>query len=87
MQIQDQSENMEEARTGKEVAVSMREPTVGRHFEEGDILYSAVPESDVNLLLTTYKKELSQNDIEILEELIQIMRKIQPNWGPFGIPV
>ena len=86
-QIQDQSENIEEARTGKEAAVSMREPTIGRHFEEGDILYSAIPESEVNLLLTTYKKELSQNDVEILEELIRIMRKTQPNWGPFGIPV
>ena len=87
MQIQDQSENIEEARTGKEAAVSMREPIVGRHFEEGDILYSAVPERDVILLLTTYKKELSQDDIEVLEELIGIMRKVQPNWGPFGIPI
>ena len=87
MQIQDKSENIEEARTGKEVAVSMREPTIGRHFEEGDILYSAVPESEINLLFTTYKKELSQNDIEILEELMQIMRKTQPNRVSFGIPV
>jgi translation initiation factor 5B len=87
MQIQEQSENIEEARTGKEAAVSMREPTIGRHFGEGDILYSAVPEREVNLLLTTYMKELSQNDIEILEELIGIMRKTQPNWGPFGIPI
>ncbi len=87
MQIQEQSENVEEARTGKEAAVSMREPTIGRHFEEGDILYSFVPESDINLLLTTYRKELSQNDTEILMELVQIMRKTQPRWGPFGIPI
>ena len=87
MQVQDQSESIEEARTGKEAAVSMREPTIGRHFGEGDILYSAVPEREVNLLLTTYMKELSQDDIEILEELIGIMRKTQPNWGPFRIPI
>ncbi|MEM2921070.1 MAG: translation initiation factor IF-2, partial [Candidatus Bathyarchaeia archaeon] len=78
-----QSENIEEARAGMEVAVSMKEPIVGRHFKEGDVLYSAVKETDVNLLLTVYRKELVQDDIDILQELIAIMRKSQPGWGPF----
>jgi translation initiation factor 5B len=44
MQIQDQGESIEEAVLGKEVAVSMKEPTIGRSFDEGDILHIAVPE-------------------------------------------
>jgi translation initiation factor 5B len=85
MQIQDQGESIEEATIGKEVAVSMKEPTIGRQFDEGDILHVAVPEEDVQMLLTKYQTALSKDDLEILKELIEVMRKISPNWGPLMI--
>ena len=85
MQIQDQGESIEEATIGKEVAVSMKEPTIGRQFDEGDILYVAVPEEDVQMLLTKYQTALSKDDLEVLKELIEVMRKISPSWGPLMI--
>jgi len=71
---------MEEATIGKEVAVSMKEPTVGRSFDEGDILYVAVPENGVQQLSQTIQNILSQDDLQVLRELIEIMRKVNPSW-------
>jgi translation initiation factor 5B len=81
MQIQDKSESLPEATTGKEVAISMKEAVVGRHFGEGDILYTAVSEKEAKVLLTTYRKELSQDDFEVLKEIIEIMRRARAEWG------
>lgn len=81
MQIQDKNESISEAIIGMKVAVSMREPTVGRQFNEGDKLYVAVPETDLKTLLTKYKGELSSDDIETLNELVKIMRRSHPLWG------
>jgi translation initiation factor 5B len=86
MQIQDQGESIEEATIGKEAAVSMREPTIGRSFDEGDVLYVAVPEGDAQTLLTKYQSVLSQDDLSVLKELIEVMRKVSPAWGPLMIP-
>jgi translation initiation factor 5B len=86
MQIQDQGQSIEEATIGMEVAVSMREPTIGRSFDEGDVLYVAVPEGDAQTLLTKYQSMLSQDDLEVLKELIEVMRKVSPGWGPLMIP-
>ncbi|MCJ7632055.1 translation initiation factor IF-2 [Candidatus Bathyarchaeota archaeon] len=85
MQIQDQGESIEEATIGKELAVSMKEPTIGRSFDEGDVLYVAVPESNVQMLFMNYQRVLSQDDVEVLKELIEVMRKINPGWGPLTI--
>lgn len=82
MQIQDQGESIDETIIGKEVSISMKEPTIGRSFDESDILYVAVPESDVQKLFTNYKRALSQDDLEVLKELIGVMRKNNPDWGP-----
>jgi translation initiation factor 5B len=86
MQIQDQGESIEEAVLGKEVAVSMKEPTIGRSFDEGDILHIAVPESDVQALVTNYRAVLSRDEEEALRELIEVMRKVSPGWGPLAFP-
>jgi translation initiation factor 5B len=81
MQIQDGGETISHANTRMKVAVSMREPIFGRHFNEGDLLYVVIPEDHVKELLTKYKKELSLDELQTLEESIQIMRKKKPMWG------
>ena len=63
------------------VAISMKDPIFNRHFNEGDLLYVAVPEKHVKELLTKFKRELSLDEIQTLEELIQIMRKKKLLWG------
>jgi translation initiation factor 5B len=81
MQIQDKGESITEATIGMKVAVSMKEPIIGRDFNEGDILYVAIPESHLKKLFTTYQQELSSDDMETLKELIDIMKKKNPIWG------
>ncbi len=81
MQIQDNGENVPEATIGMQVAVSMREPTIGRDFDEGDVLYVAVPEPDYKKLMAKHQKDLSSDDLEALKELNEVMRKNNPIWG------
>ncbi len=80
-QIQDKGQPTTEASVGMKVAVSMKEPMVGRQFDEGDILYVGVPENQMKELKTKYQRYLSPEDEQTLEELAQVMRKTKPLWG------
>ena len=48
--IQKDQENVNEAEKNQQVAVSLPKVTVGRQINEGDVLYSAVPEDDFRKL-------------------------------------
>ena len=72
LQIQDRGETVSSAAVGKEVAVSFDKAVVGRHFNEGDILYVRVPESHARDLLAKFRDRLSPEEIETLEELAKI---------------
>jgi len=65
----------------------MKEPTIGRSFDEGDGLYVAVSESDAQTLYSKYESVLSRDDLEVLKELVEVMRKTDPGWGSFAVPV
>ncbi len=81
LQIQDKGQNIKEATKDMEVAVSIKGPIVGRHIKEGDVLYVDVPESHARILLTKFKNDLTIDEIETLQELIEIKRKEKPFWG------
>jgi len=81
MQIQDRGEAISEAKTGMQVAVSMEKPIVGRHINEGDILYVKVPETHAKTLLTRFQDNLSSEELETLNELVQVMRRKIPFWA------
>ena len=78
--IQKDQESINEAEKNQQVAVSLPKVTVGRQINEGDIIYSAVPEEDFRKL-KQFKKYLSQEEIGILKEIAQISRKKNPVWG------
>ncbi len=78
--IQHDQENAEIAEKGKQVAVSLPGVTVGRQINEDDILYSAVPEEHFRKY-KEFKKHLSQEEIHVLKEIAEIMRKQKPLWG------
>lgn len=81
-QLQDQQESVHEVRKGKQVAMSIRGPTVGRQIREGDILYVDVPEKHAVLLMKRYRDMITADDIEILEELAKIKREnVSRHWG------
>ncbi|MEM3506407.1 MAG: translation initiation factor IF-2 [Candidatus Bathyarchaeia archaeon] len=79
--IQDKGKNISEALANSKVAISIDKAIVGRHINEGETLYVAVPESHVKILLTKFKENLSIDELQTLDELIKIMRKIYPLWG------
>ena len=81
LSIQDQGESIPEATIGAKVAISMKEPTVGHHLDEGDLLYVVVPEIDAKKLRTKYLNQLSQDDTNTLEELVNLMRRQKPSWA------
>jgi translation initiation factor 5B len=67
-EIQREGQTIHEARKGDRVAVSMEEPVIGRHIQEGDILISVLSENDIKILKEVYDK-LSDDEKELLAEL------------------
>jgi len=75
LQIQDRKKAIPEARAGMQVAISIDKAIVGRHIDEGDILYVKVPPADRRKLLEKFKDKLTPEEIEVLEELEELMKK------------
>ena len=80
-QIQFQRENVPNAVEGKEVAVSMPRPIVGRHIKERDILIVDVPEKHAKLFREKYSDRLTVDAMEALRELIGIKRRDDILWA------
>ena len=78
--IQQEKKNLTLAEKGKQVAVSIEGPTVGRQIMEGETLYSVVSEEEYRKL-KELKKNLSKDEIQLLKEIAEIMRKQNPTWG------
>ncbi len=80
-QIQDSGEAIPSASEGKEVAVSMPQPIVGRHIKERDVLLVNVPEKDAKLLREKYSTRLTASALDALRELTEMKRKRDPLWA------
>jgi len=80
-QIQDRGQAIPEAKTGAQVAISLDEPVVGRHINEGDVLLVQVPETQAKALLTKFQDHLSPEEMDALNEFVEIMRRRLPFWA------
>jgi len=80
-QIQEEGKNVQEAKVGMQVAISMDKPIAGRHIFERDVLYVKVPEKDAQALQTTHADDLTADEMEILKEYVNLMRKKVPFWA------
>ncbi len=80
-QIQDRGEAISQAEVGREVAISIDKPIVGRHIHEKDMLYVRVPEADAKALLKKFPDRLSPDALGALEEYVQIRRQKMPFWA------
>ena len=67
--IQHEKEAIEEAKKGKQVAISMSEPFFGRQVRGKDVLYSDMTREDVKILEEKYPKTLSDGEKELLAEI------------------
>jgi len=78
--IQSEGENLQKAEKGKQVAVSIPNVMAGRHINEGDILYSDIPENDFRKI-KKFTNFLTKDEINVLKKIAEIKRKDNPVWG------
>ncbi len=78
--IQSEGETLNRVEQGKEVAVSLPDVMCGRQINGNDILYSAIPEDDFRKL-KKLKKYLAEQEVQVMKEIAEIMRKNNPVWG------
>jgi len=79
LQIQDNKKTLDRATRGMSVAVSIKgDIGVGRNVEEGEVLYTDPAESDLQVLLTQFKREVSQDMEEVIREVVKVKRKVNP---------
>jgi len=79
--IQDEGEDVDEARTGERVAVSIDGPTVGRGIEEGDELWTELPEKHAKILEQELLEDIPADEREALNQYLEKQRNRDPFWG------
>ncbi len=81
-QIKDKDQSLPEARAGQAVAISIRgRVMVGRHIDEGDILYTDIPKEHAKTWKHKYWDELSNDEKMVYDEIVKIKRKKDPFYG------
>ena len=79
--IQDEGEDVDQARMGDRVAVSIDGPTVGRGIEEGDELWIELPEKHAKILEQELKEDIPGDERETLGMYLEKRRSRDPFWG------
>ncbi|OYR51777.1 translation initiation factor IF-2 [Halorubrum sp. Ea1] len=79
--IQKQGDDVDEARAGERVSIAIDGPTVGRGIEEGDTLWTEVPEKHAKILEQELKEEITADEREALSAYLDTKRKRDPFWG------
>jgi translation initiation factor 5B len=79
--IQRQGEDVDEARTGERVSVAIDGPTVGRQIDEGDELWTELPEKHAKILEQELSDEISGDELEALTSYLDKHRRRDPFWG------
>ncbi|MGC8816971.1 MAG: translation initiation factor IF-2 [Candidatus Hadarchaeum sp.] len=80
-ELQKDKRSIQEARLGEELAVSIDGPMVGRHIQEGEVLYTDVPRNHVLALKRDLRDLLSGDELSVLDEIIAIKQKMDPTYG------
>jgi translation initiation factor 5B len=80
-QIQESGKAMEEATTGMQVAVSLKEPTIGRQINEGDVFYTDLNSRQAKQLVERFSHRLNDKEKEILNIVLVMKRKDDPAFG------
>jgi len=78
--MQKEKENVKVAEKKDQLAISLPGVMCGRHVNEGDILFVAIPEEDFREL-KKLKQHLTGEEKAIMKELAEMHRKENPMWG------
>jgi translation initiation factor 5B len=80
-QIQESGKVIEDAAVGMQVAVSIKEPTIGRQINEGDIFYTDLNSRQAKQMLERFNYRLNDSEKEVLNMLVAKKRKSDPTFG------
>lgn len=80
-QIQENGKPIEEAGKGEQVAVSIKEISVGRQVNEGDIFFTDLGSKEAKLLLERFYYRLAQEEKDILNTIVGIKRRNDPSYA------
>ncbi|KZX10686.1 translation initiation factor IF-2 [Methanobrevibacter filiformis] len=83
--MQDKRDNLNSATKGQKVAMAIKGAIVGKGFEEGDELYVDIPEKHFKILEKEFKNKLTEDEFRILDEIVEIKRLTDSNWGKLGL--
>ncbi|MFB6104831.1 MAG: translation initiation factor IF-2 [Halobacteriaceae archaeon] len=79
--LQDQGEDVDEARAGDRVSASIDGPTVGRQIEEGDELWVDLHEKHAKILEQELGEDIPADEREALSVFLDRKRDTDPFWG------
>ena len=80
-QLQLDKKTVSTAKTGDEVACSVKDVTIGRQIFEEEVYYTFPPSPDAKLLLNKFMHKLSTEEQEVLNDIVRIQRAIEPIYG------
>jgi translation initiation factor 5B len=80
-QIQENGKPIDEATQGEQVAVSIKEISVGRHINEGDIFYTNLKSKEAKLLLERFSARLTTDEKSLLDKIIEMKRRVDPSYA------
>ncbi|MCL2687436.1 MAG: translation initiation factor IF-2 [Methanobrevibacter sp.] len=83
--MQDKGDNLPSITRGQKVAMAIKDAVVGKDFEEGDDLYIDIPEKHYKILEREFKDKLREDEFETLSEILIIKRRLDSDWGAFGL--
>ncbi len=73
--IKDRDRSLQEARLGMAVAVSIQgKILIGRHVDEGDVIYTNVPGEHAFRILNEFRDLVSKDELDVLKEIAQIKK-------------
>jgi len=73
--IQVEKQSRTELKAGEQAAISMDEPTIGRHIFEGEVYLTKVPLKDALTLQNKYKQFLTGQELDLLDQIMRLTRK------------
>ena len=80
-QIQDSGKTIEEAIRGMQVAISIREPTIGRQINEGDFFYTDLNSRHAKMLIERFGYRLTKEEKDAFDAILLLKRKDDPAFG------
>jgi translation initiation factor 5B len=80
-QIQKSGKPIDEATQGEQVAVSIKEISIGRHINEGDIFYTDLKSKEAKLLSERFSSRLTSEEKDLLDKIIAMKRSVDPSYA------